>query len=174
MNYLALLGWGSPSGEEVLDRDRLISEFTIDRVHHAPAIFDTQKLDWLNQQYIQRLSAEEFVRRVVELYPDTPRDVLQKVAELELIQTRVSRLDEVPDAIRYLYERPQVAAGKWLGAEEASRTLEAAAARLESLDPWTTDAIKDAVQNTIEELGLHRRKGPKPIFVARLRAATTV
>ena len=55
MNYLALLGWGSPSGDEILDRDRLIAEFSLDRVHDAPAVFDVPKLDWMNQQYIQKL-----------------------------------------------------------------------------------------------------------------------
>ncbi|MCI0637219.1 MAG: hypothetical protein L0206_25385, partial [Actinobacteria bacterium] len=108
-------------------------------------------------------------KRVLVLYPDTPEDVLGKVTELELIQTRITRLDEVPEAIRYLHERPAVdpsAAQKWFGPEEAVKTLEAVAGRLESLDPWTPEAIKDCIQGTIEERGLHRRKGPKPIFVA--------
>jgi glutamyl-tRNA synthetase len=168
-NFLALLGWSSPTQEEVLTMGQIIGEFTLDRVHAAPGVFDHQKLEWLNQQHIQRLDGEDFVRRVLELYPETPEDVLRKVTELDLIQTRIARLDEVPAAIRYLHERPAVdpkAAEKWLGTEEPSRTLETVASRLQSLDPWTPEAIKESVQGTIEELGLHRRKGPKPIFVA--------
>jgi glutamyl-tRNA synthetase len=153
----------------MLPVDRIVEEFTLERVHPSPAVFDHQKLEWLNQRYIQQLSAEEFVRRVLELYPETPRALLEKVTELDLIQTRIVRLDEVPAAIGYLHERPQIdpdAARKWLGTDEASRTLLTVASRLESLEPWTSEAIKDAVQGTIAELGLHRRKGPKPIFVA--------
>jgi glutamyl-tRNA synthetase len=132
-------------------------------------VFDRQKLDWLNQQYIQRLDNDDFVRRVMDIYPNTPHDVLEKVVDLNLIQTRVVRLEEVPAAIRYLHARPRIDPGsgaKWLGTEDANHALEEVASRLESLEPWTSEAIKDAVQGTIEELGLHRRKGPKPIFVA--------
>ena len=169
MNYLALLGWGSPSGEEILDRDRLIAEFTIERVHDAPAVFDVAKLEWLNQQYIQKLAPNDLVERIMALYPLVDEQMLRKVVDLELIQTRITTLADVPDAIRYLSERPEIeegAASKWLGTEEAEQTLVTIAERLESLDPWETEDIKTTVQSTIEELGLHRRKGPKPIFVA--------
>jgi glutamyl-tRNA synthetase len=169
MNYLALLGWGSPSGDEILDRDRLIAEFTVDRVHDAPAVFDTTKLDWMNQQYIQKLSPDDLVNRVMTLYPLTDEPTLRKVVDLELIQTRVVTLADVPPAIRYLHERPEIdpgAAEKWLGTDEARTTLSTVADRLEELDPWEPDAIKTSVQSTIEELGLHKRKGPKPLFVA--------
>lgn len=171
LNFLALLGWSSPTQEEMLPVDQIIREFTLERVHSAPAIFDQQKLDWLQQQYVQKLDPDNFVRRVVELYPQTSVDVLKKLTELDpkLILTRIVRLEEVPEAIRYLHERPSIdpkAAEKWLGTEEATSTLEAVAARLESLEPWTVEGIKEAVQGAIEELGLHRRKGPKPIFVA--------
>ena len=169
MNYLALLGWSSESGDEILDRDRLIAEFTLDRVQHSPAVFDRDKLLWMNQEYMQKLPPGDFERRVLELRPDAPRDGLRKAIELDLLQTRVRTLAEVPGAIRYLAERPAIAPDaerKWLGTEEANKTLEAVAGTLESLEPWTPDAIREAVQRVIEELGLHRRKGPKPIFVA--------
>src|SRR5439155_25948415 len=137
--------------------------------HDAPAVFDTTKLSWMNQEYLQKLSREEFERRVLNLSPDTPRDALRQALDLDLLQTRVKTLAEVPDAIAYLAQRPQIdpdAAKKWLGTDEASRTLATVANTLESLEPWEPDAIREAVQRVIEELGLHRRKGPKPIFVA--------
>jgi glutamyl-tRNA synthetase len=169
MNYLALLGWSHPGGEEILSRDQLIAEFSLDRIQSSGAVFDIPKLDWMNQQYLQRLAPDDLERRVLDLYPDTPRETLRKVIDLELIQSRVVRLSEIPDAIRYLHERPDVdpaAREKWLTNEEASNTLQTVAARLEALEPWEPEAIKTTVQETIAELGLHKRKGPKPIFVA--------
>ncbi len=177
MNYLALLGWGSPSGDEILARERLIAEFTLDRVHDAPAIFDTTKLGWMNKEYIQKLAPDDLVTRVMTLYPMTAEATLRRVVELELIQTRITTLADVPDAIRYLHERPEIdpgAAAKWLGTDEARTTLSTVASRLEPLEPWESEAIKMAVQSTIEELGLHRRKGPKPIFVAIAGAETAL
>jgi glutamyl-tRNA synthetase len=169
MNYLALLGWSSESGDELMDRDRLVGEFTIERVQHSPAVFDRDKLLWMNQEYIQKLSRDDFERRVLELKPETNREALYKALDLDLIQPRVKTLAEVPDAIRYLSERPTVdpdAAKKWLGTEQATKTLETVADALQTLEPWEPDPIRETVQRIIEELGLHRRKGPKPIFVA--------
>ncbi len=169
MNYLALLGWSSPSGEEVIDRDGLIAEFSLDRIQSSGAVFDVQKLDWMNQEYLKKLAPDDLERRVLELAPDTPTETLRTVIDLELIQSRVVRLAEIPEAIRYLHERPEIdpAAGeKWLGTEEATKTLTEVAERLRTLQPWEAEAIKTSVQEAIAELGQHRRKGPKPIFVA--------
>jgi glutamyl-tRNA synthetase len=164
VNFLALLGWSSPTQDEKLPLDQVVREFTLDRVVPHPSIFDTTKLSWLNQQYIIDLDPEDLVRRIVELYPDVDVDVLRPMAEL--IKTRVTTLAEVPDAIRYLHERPRLEKSKWLGTEEANTTLETLAGRLESLEPWTAQAIGETIQNVIAELGLNRRKGTKPIFVA--------
>src|SRR5205823_6532555 len=123
-----------------------VSEFTIEAVHDAPAIFDTTKLNWMNQEYLQKLSRDEFERRVLELRPDTPRDALHKALELDLLQTRVKTFAEVPDAIRYLAERATIdpgAAKKWLGTEEANKTLDTVADVLETLEPWEPDTIRE-------------------------------
>lgn len=60
VNFLALLGW-APSGEqEILGREELIHEFSMEHVAKNPAVFDIDKLNWINQQYIRRLSPEAF------------------------------------------------------------------------------------------------------------------
>jgi glutamyl-tRNA synthetase len=159
-NYLALLGWSHPEGKELLSRDELVELFTLDRLHDSGAIFDAQKLNWVNQHYVQSLAPDDLERRVLELFPDVPREVLSKVIELDMIQSRVVTLAEVPDAIRYLHERPHV------DPIPDQPVLGEVATRLESLDPWTPEAIKEAIQGAIADLDLHRRKGPKPIFVA--------
>jgi glutamyl-tRNA synthetase len=169
VNFLALLGWSSPSHDEILSRDRIVEEFTLDRVSPANPIFDRQKLDWMNAEYIKALPPDDLEARILGLYPDLPKDTLRKTIDLELIQTRITTLSEVQDAIRYLHTRPDIdpkAAAKWLGTEEANRTLTEVADVLESLEPWEAEAIMAAIQAKIAELGLHRRKGPKPIFVA--------
>lgn len=168
-NYLSLLGWSLPSGEEFFGPEEAIAAFSLDRVQSSPAVFDRTKLDWMNQEYIKQLSPDDLVARVLELEPHTPEDVLRSVADLEMVQSRVHRIAQIPFEIRYLHERPEVepdSAQKFLGTEEANRTLSTVADRLEALESWTADAIKETVQTVIEELGLHRRKGPKPIFVA--------
>jgi glutamyl-tRNA synthetase len=169
VNFFSLLGWSSPTQEELLSIGQVVEEFTLDRVHQAPSIFDHQKLRWMNQEYIKKLDNETFVGKALEFDPSIPRELLERVVDLELIQTRVETLKDIHPAIGYLEARRTVddaAAKKWLGSDEANKTLEAIADRLSALEPWEPELIKTCVQETIAELGLHRRKGPKPIFVA--------
>ncbi len=57
-NFLALLGWSHPEGKEIFSREDLISHFSIERVHAAPAVFDEKKLRWMNATYIRNMSPE--------------------------------------------------------------------------------------------------------------------
>lgn len=169
VNYLALLGWSPGTDEELFTRDELVRAFDLDGVQASPAIFDRDKLTWLNTEHLKRLSIDELEALVLEIAPEVPKEILRTVLEKELVQTRVKTLSEIPEAIRYLYERPEIdekSADKWLGTEEANRTLERVAELLSSHEPWTSETIKDAIQGLIADLGLHKRKGPKPIFVA--------
>ena len=79
VNYLALLGW-APSGgtREIFSKDELIKEFSLERVTPSPAVFDMEKLYWLNRHYIKESSAERiaaliapFNRKGVEITDDT-------------------------------------------------------------------------------------------------------
>lgn len=158
-NYLTLLGWAPGTGEEIMSRERIVEMFSLDGLQKSNAVFDLPKLQWMNQEYIKTLAVDDLRDRILSLDPSIPRDVLQQALDLELLQTRIKTLAEVHDAIRYLYERPVVSK------VPESSTLTTLASKLESID-WSVEAIRDAVQSTIEELGLHRRKGPKPIFVA--------
>jgi glutamyl-tRNA synthetase len=62
-NYLALLGWAPPEGREVLAKEELISLFDLRRVSRSAAIFDYEKLHWLNRQHMKKLTAQELARR---------------------------------------------------------------------------------------------------------------
>lgn len=59
INYIALLGWSDPEGREIISMDELIESFDISRVNKAGAVFDTEKLNWVNSQYIRKISDEE-------------------------------------------------------------------------------------------------------------------
>src|SRR5690606_5999221 len=63
-NYLSLLSWSSPSGEEFLPRERLIAEVDLNRVGASDAVFDTDKLRWLSSRYIQEFPAPVLVERL--------------------------------------------------------------------------------------------------------------
>lgn len=105
LNYLALLGWSTPDGREVFDRKYAIANFSLDRVNSAPAVFDPQKFEWLNGQYIHAMTAAE-LRPLVARFFDRPW--LEE--GIEAVKTSVQRLTQFEDALRFVthYSRPQI------------------------------------------------------------------
>jgi glutamyl-tRNA synthetase len=105
VNYLTLLGWSSPDGAEMFTRDDAIARFSLDRVNPAPAVFDSQKLDWLNGQYIHRMSAAELRPLVAKFF-----DVPWLEEGIDVVKTSVHRLTDFENALAFVrqYTPPQV------------------------------------------------------------------
>ena len=66
LNYLALLGWSIDGETTLFDRATLVSEFDLTRVSKSPAVWDPEKLEWMNGSYIRELPAEEFAGLIIE------------------------------------------------------------------------------------------------------------
>ena len=67
VNFLALLGWSPGGDREVMSRDELIAAFSLDGISGGAAVFDPEKLDWFNAQYLARLKPDDLVERVKPL-----------------------------------------------------------------------------------------------------------
>jgi nondiscriminating glutamyl-tRNA synthetase len=111
VNYLALLGWSTGSEEEVLAIDDIIERFDIGAVHKAGAVFDRERLEWLNGQWIRRLSADDLIDR---LRPFLEADVAAGRIEwmptddelrslLPVVQERLPTLGAVGDLVGFLW-----------------------------------------------------------------------
>jgi glutamyl-tRNA synthetase len=111
VNYLALLGWSTGSEDEVLSLDELVERFDLSEVNKAGAVFDRERLEWLNGQWIRRLEADDLVDR---LRPFLARDVeagrIDRLptdeeirALLPIIQERLPRLGAVGDLVGFLW-----------------------------------------------------------------------
>ncbi|MGC6404578.1 MAG: glutamate--tRNA ligase [Candidatus Comchoanobacterales bacterium] len=103
INYLALLGWSHPDGEEYFDVATLTAAFSLDRVHASSAQFDWQKLLWLNSEHIKRMSIDDFLEKVKPwlkgiTYPNN--EWLKRA--LSLIQGDVKTLADIPDQLQLL------------------------------------------------------------------------
>ena len=105
VNYLTLLGWSTPDSREVFDRAYAIEHFALERVNAAPAVFDPQKLDWLNGQYIHAMSVAELQPLVAPFF-DTP----WLAVGIEVVKTSVTRLTQFREALRFVtdYAPPAV------------------------------------------------------------------
>jgi glutamyl-tRNA synthetase len=171
MNYIALLGWApADDGDEVLDATALIASFDLDRVTHAAAGFDLAKLDWLNGEWIRRLSLPDLVARVEPLArerfgPAADPEVI--AAAVAIAQQRAVTLMQIVDQMAFLFaddDEFEIAPEAWELVERTDRiveVLDAVIAHVETCD-WTVEAL--ALQPVTEKLGIKFRKVAKPIY----------
>jgi glutamyl-tRNA synthetase len=107
-NFLALLGWGTGSNDELFTRQELIHRFNLEGISGGNAVFNTEKLDWFNHQHLSRLADDELIARLRGLGlgawglgPD------QKTrAILQLLRPRCKKLTDFPDQMRPFFEDP--------------------------------------------------------------------
>ena len=99
LNYLTLLGWSSPDGLDVFSRDYAIANFSLERVNAAPAVFDPQKFEWLNGQYVHAMTASALVPLVRPFF-----DVPWLEEGIDVVKTSVHRLTEFAGALAFVLE----------------------------------------------------------------------
>jgi glutamyl-tRNA synthetase len=177
INFLALLGWSLDDRTEILSREELIGCFSLERLSKAAAIFNEDKLNWMNGVYLRRLSLEEFTHRAMPflekgLPPQTERplslDYVYQV--MSLIQERARTLAEVPGLAEFFFideldYSTDLLPGKGIGQDKA---LTICLQRLQELDPFDAASLEALLRPLSEELGLKAGE-----FFGLLRVATT-
>lgn len=110
LNFLVLLGWNPGTTQEVFSIDEMIAQFSAERLQKSGAVFDLEKLDWLQGQWIRKLSPADFADRirpmVTEKYVAAKTDD-RFAAKAELIQERITFFREAPEMLSYCYEEPK-------------------------------------------------------------------
>ena len=175
-NYLALLGWSLGDEEDVASIDEMISRFDLTTVSKNPAVFDPQKLEWLNGVYIRDMSDDEFVASTLLLVEEDLGRTLsddertQFMEMVPLVKERTKLLPEVADQVRFLFtdieKYDEKSWSKVMDTPEALVALDAALAALTPLDEWTTESIESALRQMLTDTGLNARRGFQPVRVA--------
>jgi glutamyl-tRNA synthetase len=180
VNFLGLLGYSLPSGEEVFTFQEMSTSFDWGRVNTVGPVFDLDKLGWLNGHYLRELEPQDFVRRVLPflaaagLVADPPAAEQLEVVTRAVpeIQPRMKLLTEAPALLRFLlvdeadFTVDPDAADKSL--RDAAPVLTAAVAALEPVTDWDTEHVQAALDAALLEdgLGLKRGKAYAPIRAA--------
>jgi glutamyl-tRNA synthetase len=163
VNFLARLGWAYDDKTEVFSRDELVRLFSLDRVSSSPAVFDYEKLAWLNGVHLRMLAPEEYADRVLtylrEQGIDWDEELVREAAPL--VQEKIEALSQFPDYVRFLFE--DVAPDPSLLDE---RVLDSAAETLGDLEPFDAATIERALRELAERLELKPREAFQPIRVA--------
>jgi glutamyl/glutaminyl-tRNA synthetase len=107
-NFLALLGWGTGSNDELFTRDELIQRFNLEGISGGNAVFNTEKLDWFNHQHLLRLADEAIVARLSVLVPESwglgPDPRSKQI--LALLRPRCKKLTDYPEQLRPFFADP--------------------------------------------------------------------
>lgn len=145
-NYLAMLSWSPPEGQEVLKPGELVEMFDIGDLSPSPAVFDRSKLDWLNGRHLRGLHVEELAERSRPYAPGWS-DHHAFPLMVESVMENLTTLGELPAYLEVYGERaePDERAGKWLRGEAARRVLEKAAVVLEPADLEDLEDGSDAL-----------------------------
>jgi glutamyl-tRNA synthetase len=178
VNYLALLGWSPGEDREIMSREEMIERFDVSGLNASPAVFDIEKMTWMNGVYIRSLSEEALMERtlpflqeagLVSAEPDAG-ELAYASHVLKLEQERLKTLAEAPEVTDFFfrdevqYQEPGV--NKWLRKPEAARTLDLLLLRLEGLAAWDVSEIETAVRSVIDELGVKSGEVIHPTRVA--------
>jgi glutamyl-tRNA synthetase len=179
INFLTLLGWSLDDKTEIMTRDEIIKNFSIERVSKTAAVFNMDKLEWMNGVYIRNLAPEEFAARCLpfierDLSPEIHRpidtDYLKQIAPL--VQERAKTLGEVPQLIDFFFaDKLEYDSAPLLGKLDKDQTLtilQKSIAVLENVKDWKTEPMETVVRPLAEEVGL--KAGP---FFGVLRVAVT-
>ena len=165
LNFLGLLGWSLDDRTEIIDRDTFVRQFTLDRILKNPAVFNMDKLLWMNGVYIRALSDEDLAERTAPyleraLGGPVDRDLLTRIAPL--IRERIKLLADVVEMTDFFFEEgeldytPETLLGKKFAgdATSAAAALRAVVARAEGVEPWAHEPLEAAIRPLAEELSL--------------------
>ena len=168
LNFLGLFFLQIAEGEELLTMEELTEKFDPDNLSKAGAVFDVQKLDWLNGRWLrEKLSPEEFVERVLDWASENNR----LIEGLKLSQTRITKLGELPPLGGFLLSSDvgltQASfAGLKTSAAETQEIIETVRIALENIQDWTVGAIDAELRAVSDRLGKKLRVMTPPLYVA--------
>jgi glutamyl-tRNA synthetase len=171
-NYLALLGWAPDDGREVLRTEELIELFDLGGVTHANAAFDHDKLDWMNGEWIRRLSLKELEAATLpaaEARYGERLDLDLLCGALSIGQERATTLRALLDQADFLFAADDefaVAPDSWdklAHTDRAAEILDAVLAHLGTCD-WTPEAID--LRPALTELGVKPRQALPAVYAA--------
>jgi nondiscriminating glutamyl-tRNA synthetase len=163
VNFLALLGWALDGQTELFSLAELEQVFQLERVNPNPAVFDTQKLEWINAQHLKRLAEPDRVGRVMAFLSTRGHRLADRGPEwctafVRALGDRVRTLADAEDVGAFvLHDPPRMEAAAWddlLGRAGAGARLEALAQAIGAVEEWSLAAIEAATRGLATTLGI--------------------
>lgn len=184
INFIALLGWCPDvklyGDKEFFTLDELTQAFDLKGLSKSPAIFNTEKLDWFNHEYIMKMDFEDYLRMATPWFDKVLAGKNMDYRRLaQLMHTRTEVFGRLPDQVRFLAEMPAYGTELYshkkmkTDPEIALRALELARPVLASIEPFTEDAVKEALMALAAQNGLKTGQMMWPVRIALSGLAST-
>ncbi len=172
LNYIALLGWSPETEQEIYTLDELKKAFSVERISKSPAIFDIEKLTWMNGVYIRNLSLEQFHELALPHLQRAVKGSFDLMEISRILQPRVSTLNDIEEMVDFFDTLPAYDNAMYThkkmktNAEIALSSLKAARTVLACLPQWTEAAIHDALMEEIGRQGIKNGQMLWPVRTA--------
>ena len=171
INFSVLLGWHPKDEKEIFTLDELVQEFSVERMGVAAAIFDKQKLRWINGEHIRRKSLEEFHKLALPYYKQIEKDLdLNEISKI--LHQRVEVLGEIPETIDFFNKLPDYDTDlfiheKMKATKELSlKVFKEAISVFENIKEWSEENIKEELLGLVKKLDLKNGQVLWPIRIA--------
>jgi glutamyl-tRNA synthetase len=163
-NYLALLGWGYDDTTTFFTTEELQERFTLERVSKGAAVFDEQKLRWMNGRYMREMPTAELAERIEKL-----TGLADTEPAVAIAQEKMQTLNDFQTLCGFLYEEPEGYDEKgWRKTmkEGAAERLQAARDALATVEPWTQEGVQQSLDSVVEQTGAKPGQVFQPIRLA--------
>lgn len=171
-NYLALLGWSHPQEREIMSLTEMSETFSLDRVSSNPAIFDAEKLKWMNGMYIRQLDEETLMQKAIpfivqEGYMDeeSARANGKWLKEaMKAIQKEIHQLDEIVEQLRPFFKDPVVTSDtvQFIREENLEFAFQELYKRVDGMNSWDIDTLVSSIKDIVKQMKVKA----KPFYLA--------
>ncbi len=173
INYIALLGWSPKNDNEIFSLNELVKEFNVEGISKSPSIFDIDKLNYINGEYLRHLTLDEFYNLAIEwIRKSVKRQDVDTKLIAKVLQVRTEILSQIPEQVDFIDELPEYSKELYVNkkmktTEETSlKVLKIVLPELEKTDDYSVDGLHELLLNLAKKLEVKNGYLLWPIRVA--------
>ena len=172
VNYVALLGWSPEDNREIFTLPELVEAFDYRHISKSPAVFDMQKLRWMNGEYIKSMDDEAYYERALPVIRSVITKDIDLKAIADLMKTRIEVFPDITESIGFFEELPEYDVAMYThkkmktNSENSLVALQELLPRLEALDDFSGESLKNLVTEYVAEKGIKNGQALWPLRTA--------
>jgi glutamyl-tRNA synthetase len=169
LNYIAFLGWNPKTTQEIYFLEELIQDFDISKINKAGAVFDLEKLNWFNAEYVRNIVQEkgqrynELLEKIKKYFPsDLDQNKLENI--FIVLSSRLNYLSELEKSSKFIFDlpdyKPEMLIFKKSDKEKTIQGLKLIKEKINSFDKWSLEEL----DNLLKEIVNNSELNPGDVF----------